>query len=558
MTPFQQFRVWLRRASVGERAGAGLTAAVALALLVYLFVPPNGGGTGSVQAGGALGPVVTASEGPQSSGAAGSGVPGAGVSGAGASGGAGASTGPQDTAAGSVTALSSGGSGGSGSAAPGSERGTGGPSSQTGLARPSAGSGPAGPSTETGSAGRCLSPPDSDQGISASQIKVAITLNEIVGPAGNATYGLASPQEQQEDYQQVIDAINASGGAACRKLVPLFYTGNSADQGGLEQICLEIAQAGVLMEIDSGAYYGFPSLADCFPQHHIPFISTAWIPQSQNDQFYPYMFPQASMEVNYRNTVFALHQLGFFSPAKGFTKLGVLYRDCVPILGELTSWLGQVGVPGSEVVTYDVGCPAAFATPADLEQAVLKFQQAGVHNVTELEEYTDFSNFTTVAQQQGFRPQYGLPDDGILAISYGSQHPDYSNIANAVAITPGRWGEEDIPGYVPSAATARCNAIYAAHGRPPVYKQPDGTGGTSCNQLWQAVAAIDHAPALERDALAAGLQAAKSVDFSYPDGPNDFSGPRETYGDEFWRPDQYFTSCNCWRMTDTNFHPSFP
>jgi hypothetical protein len=256
--------------------------------------------------------------------------------------------------------------------------------------------------------------------------------------------------------------------------------------------------------------------------------------------------------------VFALHQLGFFGAAKGFTKLGVLYRDCVPLLGEFTSWLNQVGVTNSQIVTYDVGCPAAFATPDQLEQAVLKFESSGVRSVTELEEYTDFSNFTTIAQQQGFTPHYGIPDDGILAISYGNQHPDYANIANAIAITPGRFGEEDTPGSVPSPATARCNAIYAAHGRPSVYRQPVGTGGTACNQLWEAVAAIAHAPVLQRAALAAGLQAVKSIDFSYPGGPNDFSGVHVTYGDEFWRPDQFFTSCNCWRVIDPNFHPSFP
>ena len=39
MTPFQQFRLWLRRAAVGERVSATIAAAVVLALLVWVAVP---------------------------------------------------------------------------------------------------------------------------------------------------------------------------------------------------------------------------------------------------------------------------------------------------------------------------------------------------------------------------------------------------------------------------------------------------------------------------------------------------------------------------------------
>jgi hypothetical protein len=169
----------------------------------------------------------------------------------------------------------------------------------------------------------------------------------------------------------------------------------------------------------------------------------------------------------------------------------------------------------------------------------------------------DFSNFTTIAQQQGFTPLYGIADDSIVAITYGAQHPDYNNIANAIAITPARYGEEHAAGYAPSAATARCNAIYAAHDQPPVYQQPVGFGGFACDFMWEFAAAVDHAPVLQRTGLAAGLQAAGSVEFSYPWGPNEFSRYRTTYGDEFWRPLQFSTTCTCWKILD-DFRLNFP
>ena len=98
----------------------------------------------------------------------------------------------------------------------------------------------------------------------------------------------------------------------------------------------------------------------------------------------------------------------------------------------------------------------------------------------------------------------------------------------------------------------------SAHKRPPVYQQPLGFGGQVCDELWMFAAALDHAPSLKRNALGAGLQAAKNVDFSYPWGPSDVSAPKVTFGGQFWRVDQYISDCQCWRVTDATFHPSFP
>jgi hypothetical protein len=68
---------------------------------------------------------------------------------------------------------------------------------------------------------------------------------------------------------------------------------------------------------------------------------------------------------------------------------------------------------------------------------------------------------------------------------------------------------------------------------------------------------IDHAPALHRNAVAAGLQATGSIDMPFPVGPNDFRGSKVTVGDQFWRPAQFFVSCNCWQVIDQTWHSSF-
>ncbi|HEX5267416.1 MAG TPA: hypothetical protein VFW24_11640 [Acidimicrobiales bacterium] len=537
MTPFQQVRLWARRAPWPERVAALLGAALVVTVVSWLLVPSGQGGT-DVAAGGSLGGISSGSQAPAaggpaaSPGATSSALPGApGAAAPGATGGA-------------VPSGSAGAGGGPGAAA------SGGPA-------------PAGGGSAPRAAGGCTSPPGSDAGVTATQMKVAIILVNIVGPAANSTFGLESPSDQQAAYQAVVNSINASGGIACRKLVPTFFQGDPVDQSQLEQTCQNVISSQPFFVFDYGAYYTYPQIATCYLTSHIPFMTSSPIPAKEQSQFYPYLFSKTLAEVIYKDTVFALQQRGFFSAANGFKKLGLVYRSCEPeFYSEITGWLHQAGVPSSAIVAHDVGCPTSFDTPSDQEQAILAFKSAGVTNVTVMNDNADFSNLTTIAQQQGFKPKWGIPDDGVVPTSYGNQHPDYGNIANALAITGDRYGEEKTPGYPISPGTAKCNAIFSAARMAPVYQQPVGTGGSACDMLWMLQIAAQHAPAMQRAALAAGLHAAGSFDPSYPWGANSFAsnsftGANITYADEFWRVDQFMPACSCWQVVDRNWHPAF-
>jgi hypothetical protein len=382
-------------------------------------------------------------------------------------------------------------------------------------------------------------------------MKVAVTLVAIGGAAANSTFGVPSPAEQQAGYQTFINHINASGGIACRQVAPEFFQVDPVDQSGLEKTCLDIVSAGVFAVLDAGGYANFPQ-KDCFAQNHIPYFGNYLMTASEQSHFYPYLFEPNTYDSLYHNTVFALAARGFFSASNGFKKLGFIYDSCAPtVISEEMTWLQQAGVPSSAISTYDAGCPSAYDTPADLQQGILQFEQAGVTNVTTAEFTGDFANFTTIAQQQGFHPTYGVPDDSLVAISAGSQHPDFTNIANAITITASRDGENDTPGLSPTAGTTACNAIL---GLPA---SAYTSAGDVCNQMWMFKASVEHAPALAQNALAAGLQATGSLDFSYPAGPNNFASAGVTTGGQYWRTDQFITSCNCWQVIDPTFRPSY-
>jgi hypothetical protein len=530
MTPFQQFRLWARRAPANERVSAALATIVVLSLLVWVLIP-TGGGNGFDSTFPTSGVAATPNGSAAPSEVAGS-VPGSTTPG----------SVPGSTTAGSVPGSISSGATTGGTTAPAAGGSTTGSST--------------GATTTQSSSGGCQSPPASGPGVTDKTIKIAIALTQIIGPVGNAAFNVAQPQLQQDAYQAAIDDINASGGVACRKLVPQYYKSNPADQSSLRSQCNDIIDSGAFAVLDTGAFDSTSSAYTCFPQHHIDYLSAYLIEEKLRRQFYPYVFGFNTYDAVYHDSVFGLAAKGFFKPSNGFKKLGLLARSCFPEeVTQTKAWLAQVGVPSSAISYYSVGCPAVIANDSDLEQAVLQFKRDGVTNVTYVQFTGDIAQFTNDAQRQRATWKYGMPNDQLVTTSYGSRHPNYQQFNGAITVSQDRDGEERTPGAVPTAATKRCNAILAKKGIAPTYKQPYAVGN-ACDQIWMLAAALNHAPAIQTDALAAGLQAAKSVAFSFPQGPNDFTKQGSTSGGQFYRYDTFTDKCNCWRVSDATFRRS--
>ena len=527
MTPFQEFRLWARRAPVGERLAASVAAVVVMAVLAWILVPA---GTTTEK--------LSAFPTSDTTGAA---------TGGSATGGSTGATGTSGTATGTTT--------GTAPTRVGTTGTTGGTGGATSGATGTVG-GATGSSSGTTTGGGKVCPKGSGKGLTATRMKVAVLLVEIVGPAANTTFGISTPEEQKKYYDAAIDEQNARGGVACRQLVPQYFKGNPAEQNGLGKLCLDVDAAGVFAVLDAGVYAQF-AIVDCFAKHKIPYFGAYLLAQDQQQANYPWLFDFNLLDTLYHDAILGLNQRGFFSTANGFSKLGFIYRSCdKPMVNNFNRSLAKIGLPLSKIVTFDVGCPAALTYPNTLQQAVLKFQQEKVTHVTTASFIGDFGNFTKIAQQQGFKPKYGLADDSLVPLTYGSQAPDYDNIANAVAISASRDGEEKTAGVKPTAGTLRCDAAFKKKGIASTWSQPAG-GGNACDNVWMFAAAADHAPALRGDALAAGLQAAGSVEFSYPQGPNLFTKPGTTFAGQYWRPLQFYRACSCWKLLDRNFKKTF-
>lgn len=557
MSPFASFRVWLRRAPLANRLSAAAAAILSLALLVWIALPPTSKPVAVGTSSGGFSPVSGGSAG---TGAGGSTAAVPGSVAAGSTSGGSASTGALSSGSQSGVATGSGASaasptgGTSSGAVPAGGSGTAqaaGSGSAPAAGSPSGAGGTAtGSGASTASSGTCRS---------LTPLKVGAVIPDVgSGSASlNSTFGIPSPAEQQADYQAIFDSINKAGGVACHSLVGDYQVFNETDPSSAQTECLKFVQDKVFAVLG-----GFePSTTDtCTLSNHLPTFADIEVPEAEVKQYYPYYFSNAGeLELIYHNFTHAVAQMGYLSAARHFKKVGVFYRDCIPgAYQALVTQFAQVGVTSSSIEGYDVGCPSApFVPPSTVEAAILKFQQDGVTDVVPVQEYEDLQAFTRQANSQGYKPQYLVPDDGVVATSSSPTfEPDPTNFNGAVAITPYQYGAIQ-SGLPEDANTKRCDQVMTSHGLPTVYQSGDQVAGVECNLVWMLVAAMQHDPTLNPTGLAPGLAAAGSVAFSYPDGPNDFKASGGTFGGEYWRPLQFQAGCSCWKVTNPSFSSTF-
>jgi hypothetical protein len=251
--------------------------------------------------------------------------------------------------------------------------------------------------------------------------------------------------------------------------------------------------------------------------------------------------------------------MGMFDPAKGFRKLGLLLEDCAPEFNRaMEAALTKAGVTGAQISKYEFPCPGGgFASPSQMSQAVIQHRRDGVTHVFMLTGGGSQKSYTEAANTQGFHPKQIFSDyNGMMVTAGSATGPRGDTIDGALGITTNLFGLDTTPGLQLDAGTRRCQAIIAKAGLPPSYvfgKQ----GGTVCDAVWAAEAAIKGATALTREAALPGLFNAGPIEYSYPNPPATYRGPSKFSGGDTWWPTEFHADCNCWRVLDANRRPSF-
>jgi hypothetical protein len=534
MSPFLQFRLWLRRGPTPEKVGVGIAGVVLIAVLAWVAVPTGSAGGGAVAT---------------------TGVPAAGATPGSSASGPASGTGSAAGNAGGGSSLNSAGA----AAAPASVVGAGAaPAGAAALPGTSGGTRPSG-SAATSSSTACSNLTSSDQGVTPTQIKLGVALFDLEGGASNSFIGVPPPQDQQADFQAVIDSINKAGGIQCRKIVPVWYQGNYLDSSQQHATCLQVVQDRVFALIDAVALDATQQGRDCVAENKIPLFDAGAILGSETrGSLYPYVFSDGDQwDWNIRNSVFGAQQLGWF---KGLTKLGVLEDDCYPeVNSETTADLAAAGIPPSHVVTYDFGGCSTIPPPQQVEQAVLTFQSAGVSHVTDLSQVPKSGYFSKVAQTQNYHPKYNVSGGApsVFDSSSGSSAgPNAQNFNGAISITELSYGAQNSKNAPYSPATTACNNIMASAGLASVQKQGAFFAGETCNLMWMFQMAAQRTAPLVRTGLVQGLDQSGLWLQSFPGGQANFNRPGVVSAGEYWRLDVYDGSCPCFRVPDPTWRPN--
>ena len=504
MTPFEEFRLWVRQGAPFERGAAAVAAVIALALVAWVLVPPDNDSDG--------GSAQTVAVGESSVGEA-----------------------PSTETGDSVSAPNLDGSAPATEAAPG-QVGT----NTTAPAR--AGQEPGTPTQSACPSG------STDQGVTDTTITIAVIMINVAG--GNSILGVPEPGEQRTANEAMVKYINEQGGIKCRKIEAKYYTDNPLDANSERNICLEIIEAKVFAVI--GGLYQAQN-ATCLPQAKVPSFTQTIRPTSEMQRFSPYLFTfYNDSDSNFRTLVAGAKERGFFN---GMKKLGVITYQCYPEYApQLFGALERAGFPKKDIETFDYGCPAGglIIPPSTIAQAVSAFQGAGVDRV--MSAGPNLAAFSGQAERQSYRPKYVVSgvDTTLELTNSGGFAPDRTNFNNALGITNSQYGALNTPGTALSGPTAECDRALTQGGAQKTTWEIGYMGGT-CNQFRMFWLGASKAKTLTRAAIASGLNTLGRAEQSYPGAPALWNNPAKTWAGPYWRPVHYEGACNCWKVDRAEF-----
>jgi hypothetical protein len=525
MTPFLQFRLWLRRGPRAERLAAGTAAVLLFALLAWAAIPLRD--PQSVVAGA---PAAVAGEPATAGTASGSGL----------------GAGPGSAGMGAMPATT-------GQAATGT----------TATVPAPAGAGVAGSTGATpaavgaaGTAGRCDGLRASDQGVTPTELFVAMPIINLVGAVGNETFNLRSADELAAAAQAIVAEINERGGVACRKLRIKTYKVNMLDQNEQRARCLEIVRDKPFAVIDYAGFAGASARA-CIIQAKIPYEATAGGGLSEADLAreapYVYHLP-SSIDRKGRMWAFESAARGAFDPKRGFRKLGVLLTECnPPANASLKQSLRQVGLRDDQLSVFTLsGC--GVNSPSEISQALLQHRNAGVSHVFLGATTGNDPTYVRQADAVSWKPVYLTSDFGNETGVAPGNWPD--GFDGTIAITSLRIGEHASGSVAPW--WTRCNEWLKKRRVRPAEGEADRGVVQICDifRLFVAVAnAAGPNPVrstfTQNVARVGRFESATQLDAN-------FDRPGKVTGGDHTRAIQWRRSCKCWSLLDRQIKPAHP
>lgn len=269
-------------------------------------------------------------------------------------------------------------------------------------------------------------------GVTRTTINVGVPYTSN-GDAANAALGAAAITRgnEKDDMRAVIEDINANGGVAGRRLVPVYYaydaqsadSRDSQDQAACETFTRDNK---VFAVFGGGLGENFDA---CMQKAGVLKLSSGRLIDEDRAYFrkYPTLFNLSvpSQDRMMADQVDTLRRLGYFTgwnPAAGEpgpnpVKIGVLSIDTPtwsrPLRSVLLPALKSIGFAVDPANVYEVYNPQSDAeisrTTTDIQNATLKFQSNGVTHVIMLDANASLTLlFAPGAKNQRYYPRLGM------------------------------------------------------------------------------------------------------------------------------------------------------
>lgn len=342
--------------------------------------------------------------------------------------------------------------------------------------------------------------------------------------AANAALGAGAVDQgdAREYWNAVIADVNARGGIAGRKVVPLYYgldaTSTQTIETQMSAACSYWTQDHKVLAIlnaDGDATWQCAQRAGAVS---LGTGTTAAVPSTFRT--YPHAFEPSTMNLVRAgaSTVDGLVRQGYFSPS---AKVAVVaYDDAAYRTAVKDGWDAALARHGVKVAAHAYLTVAHSAgevgqTSADARAAVLKLAAQGIDHVLLVDGVAGAGSglltleFVLNAEAQHFRPRYGVNSYNALSVIVPSVPKGAFERALGVGWLPtADLFAADDPEAKASPARRRCMGLMAARGITFDNRAAQDTALGACDSVWYLVEGVREGRLASRDTVTSGLVAA--------------------------------------------------
>ena len=355
-----------------------------------------------------------------------------------------------------------------------------------------------------------------------------------------------------QQAKAIVAWVNAHGGLAGHRITPVFYaldlTRTDPYSQFMDEMCTLWTQDHHVVAAFAYANADFSPVARCLTQHHALFSSYAAYTRNQDDFRHSANWIETSTLSAERLAalqVASFQEQGFLTGQK---KVGLLAYDYAQARTESDLLVARLKQRGITTVLYEVhyggSTPELASTITSIQSAVLRFQSEGIQRVMSAAYPGAIAFFMRYADNQSYRPRYGLTSYDALAAL-----PANAPVAQLHgAIAAGWWPAADLstadrPAL--NAAGTVCRSVFTRAGIPATQ---DAASFGYCDEALslQAAAALLGPTPLTGDTLRLAFERLGSS-YTSPSMLGTSFGLGRHDGVAVARPLAFDDGCSCWR-----------